>query len=1331
MKRIYLTCMMLAAICHLAAANAQMTEKEIHFNHLNSLNGLSNNLVNDIYRDEFDFIWIATQDGLNMYDGKSVKIFRPDECSDIPSNIVTKVCGDRNGHLYIKGRHNLAAFDMRSEKFTTITDVDVTNMEYTGSLHWSTFSKIFRYSPDGRHELVFELDKSSRYSIRDFCFDTSGILYVALSNNTVMKVSEKNAASVLQCSNLVGIDADSKGGVWINSRTEGTTNIRSDGTAVQYKIPDSYPDHENRNNVRRVVQISDDEFIAGSYDGLASINDRTGEICRYFYDSGVEGFSNRAVRNLYFDNGLLFIGTFHAGAHFCSIEKENEFRFIDASRPGKFRISSPVVSSIAEDKRGALWIGSISGGLVIHDPQGTIRPGIKERLENDERLKNIKHIWYDSQEDAMWICLFDKGIQVVNLNKGSISHTPPGFFNPATGRSLTLENITRIAPLDSRYLLANGTEGLFTIDRHSYKIHSFLGDMTTDAKIYDFCIDDNGDLWYSTADKVYKKISVQEGYFKVWSCTEIKGMKAENYVVSFYKDQDGILWLSTNGSGIFRVDPRTDTFENIGIGEGLANGCVNGITEGTARDMLYIANNNGISTYDKSTKAFSNFKKSDGYPLGITNYVYVSRDSTIYACELNGILAIKEDRLECNGEDYSIYVRDIYFDNRRISPSPDGPLYSSTLYQHSIDVPSNVSVLSFGISTSSLNPSLDLAFEYRLTGAEKNFNKARGNVLTYSNLSPGRYVLEIRGTAPVSEGVPPSICFDVHVRPEIWETWWFAMLAMLTLLSIASFLIYVYLRNARLRVMLEMEKCEKEQQKKVSEAKTVFMTNISHEFKTPLTIIQGYMEMLMKSTAVSSAEMANLLGMQHNTERLGNLIDEFIDLNKAQGSDFRLEKIPVKLSALMSDIFTMFKDLAHQRGIALTLDDIHNDAVIEIDYLQMSRAICNLMSNAFKYTKDSIEVSVRDAGEEIEIHVCDNGVGIRPENIGRVFERFWQEKEANSGSGRKGSGIGLSFAKRIVTMHSGRLTVTSEPDIRTDFCITLPVSDKEAVCRTDDRMEHMNMEKPLPVQAGGTGKTVLLIDDNPDMLDMLSRLFQSSGYQVIASTCGADGLRQATRCRPDLIISDVMMPEMSGTELCRILKSSIGTSHIPVILLTALSSDNDIIEGLVQGADDYVRKPFKSEILLARAANVLRNRELQQKIYSRMADFTEPPANTGSPVDKKFMDDAIRIAEEHIADPEFDIMSFANELCMSKSLMYDKFKALTGMTPNRFIMSLRLKKAAQRILEHPEENTSDIAWHFGFNTVSYFIKCFKRQFGETPLVWKKTQSSRQTTGPAT
>ena len=1279
-------------------------QADIAVKHLSVEDGLSTSQINDFYSDESGLLWIATEFGLNRWDGVSV------EQIDTPVNTILEICGDKDGHMWFRSLESLWELDLKTGSCRSLVSGNLVSMAWSGELYWATQDRVFaRGNPDP----VFSLDDSQGSSITSLGVSTEGPLYLTLDSGEVLRIVNWQEITHYPLEGACSVDPDSDGSVWINSRSHGTMCIRPDGSCLNY-LPGA-SGNQDANNVRAVTRKSGHEFYVGTYDGLYSLDTETASCSRLNYQTSLAGFHNQAVRAMYADSGTLYIGTYHAGVHYWNQNNE-VFSAAGDMGSGVGGLRSPVVSSIVEDNRGIIWIGSVSGGMSIIDPKGLLPSSFKEAVSRNTHFENVKSLYYDDREDAVWVGLFSEGIYCIYPSKRDIGKIRIPFY---------AENITRIAYLDEGHLLANCVDGLMIIDREKKEVVRMLKMPFHGAYATDFCVDSD-QVWAVSRNAAYRFVSLDnmDSYIK-YPVSDIEGMEKECLMTSIYKSKEGHLYFCSNGAGLFEFDKASNTIKKVEDSSGAGvEGAVNRLTEGPSQDILYMATNRGIAAFNQKTRNVSYFGQTEGFPLATVDYIFVSRDSLIYTCTVSGVKTAKEKEIRRRQIDYSLNIKDIYVGGEKLVPSPSGPLALAPPYLEELSVRGPVKSISLDVYNSRRDPYLMPAFEYCLEGFDASFQRARSRSITYTNIKPGRYRLVIRGLIQDATDSYPERSLFLRVKPPLYQAGWFIAFEIVFALLLLAVLAFVYARSTKLRMLLEVEQKDKERRQKVSEAKTAFITNVSHEFRTPLTLISSNLESLMDKGSLDKDARRMAANAFRNTGVLSSMVDEFIDYNRMSSDSFSLLLSPVEMNDLLSALYDLFGDYAKNRKISLVWTPSPERIVCDIDEVWFYRAIVNIVSNAFKYTKDYVEIKLENDGDNASITVRDNGVGIQKEHIEHIFERFYREKEANMVKKTPGSGIGLSFAKRIVEMHSGTIQVSSEEGSETIFTVKLPKSDKnpeeihapEAIALPEAAVEGRDDGGRFERNDSEGGK-LLIVEDNPEMTDILCGIFRE-GFSIITADNGEAGLRMAERKQPDIIISDVMMPGMNGFQMCEALKTSPATSHIPIILLTALDSEQDIVKGLANGADDYLSKPFRSSVLKAKVDTILRNRRAIYKYFATSPVPQEAKMPGSSALDVKLLKSAVALVEENIMDQEFGIMEFAKGLGLSRSLLFIKIKSLTGLTPNEFVTSVKLRKAAAKILADPDETTARIAYGCGFNTPSYFIKCFKRFYGITPLQYR-------------
>lgn len=577
-----------------------------------------------------------------------------------------------------------------------------------------------------------------------------------------------------------------------------------------------------------------------------------------------------------------------------------------------------------------------------------------------------------------------------------------------------------------------------------------------------------------------------------------------------------------------------------------------------------------------------------------------------------------------------------------------------------------------------------------------------------------------------------------------YATWWAFLLYIISFIGCLYYFISSRIAKRTLALSLEKERFEKQQIEQLNQEKLVFFTNVSHEFRTPLTLIISHIDIILQKSSLNPSIYNQILKIRKNTQQMSNLISELLEFRKLEQNHKTLQISQQDITPFLKEIYFSFVDYAHLRNIHYDFQLSETPTLCWFDSQLLEKVFFNLLSNAFKYTPDNgnIIISGRTTDNEVEISISDTGSGIAKNDVSQIFARFFQANNQKPGEySSPGTGIGLALSKTIVEKHHGTITVDSTLGKGSTFTVRLPRN--ADVFQADKNIQLSNQQQESSIVPGSLDvlpetdtyltesvhtenaeektHTVLLVEDNEELLQLLTELF-SPFYEVICATNGEEGLKQVYEHKIDLIISDIMMPKMSGTEMCLQIKNNIDYCHIPLILLTALNSTEQNIEGLNRGADDYITKPFHAQLLLARANNLIRSRLLMQHQFDKKP-ISEIDLTCINPLDKDILKRTAESIEQHIDDTEYDIPVLCKEVGIGRSLLYTKFKALTGMTPNNFILNYRLKHAAALLQQYPDIPIAEVSDRCGFSSPVYFSRCFKNQYGCTPQNYRKEKKT--------
>jgi signal transduction histidine kinase/DNA-binding response OmpR family regulator len=750
---------------------------------------------------------------------------------------------------------------------------------------------------------------------------------------------------------------------------------------------------------------------------------------------------------------------------------------------------------------------------------------------------------------------------------------------------------------------------------------------------------------------------------------------------------------------------------------------------------LFILHGKGLSIFNREKGEVENTYHLFNQTYSQGSALYLDKNGTLFISGTNGLALFQKQSLYALPSKNLLNFDKLFIFNEEICPNDQSGILTDILAKTS-DIYLSYKQNNITVEFASFNYNNDRnrLFEYRLEGFDKAWTQTTtGTTITYTNLPPGEYILRARPLAG-KENLDEEVHLNIHVSAPFYATVWAYFFYLLCLLGVMIAFIRFKTRQAALKSSLEFERKEKERIEELNQVKLRFFTNISHEFRTPLTLILGQIEVLMQMD-LGTTIYNRILRIYKNAWHMRNLISELLDFRKQEQGYLKLKVEEQNLVTFTRQIYMCFYEYAQKKEITYRFDNVEETISVWFDSKQLQKVIFNLLSNAFKYTpnKGSIRVEVRMLASQAIVSVCDTGVGIPEEHISKIFERFYQTD--NSSSFTLGTGIGLALAKGIMNMHHGKIDVESTVGKGTKFTLSLPLGNRhfsdEEMATVESResviiseaVPMLPFEQIMDVEEEKTKvqenikeedkPIILLVDDNEELLSMLEDLFLPI-YKVYIAHDGREGLEMARQIQPDLIISDVMMPEMSGKELCYKIKTNVELSHISVVLLTAQTSVEYVVEGLMFGADDYVTKPFNVKVLIARCNNLIKNKKRLIAHYAGKTITESPVTEAINERDKELLAKCVNIIKENFENPAFDVTALASELCVGRSKLYMQFKQMTGLTPNEFILKIKLDEAMSLLKNHPELNISEISIRLGFSSPRYFSKSFKAFFGVAP-----------------
>lgn len=1315
----------------------------IYFKHIGMKEGLSQLSVMSIYQDELGRMWFGTEEGLSVFDGVRVTSHKPTldkgEGRETPvGNSIDFITGDNRGHIYFSSDNSLVQYDLHTQHFSCLKQSGVNTVEFGGGRLWVGMAdSVFTWEPDTQSLLFrFKLENDRQHTTCIF-IDSQNQCWIGTNEGLYLRSNDQPLTCIIPYEDIYGLFEDSHKNLWISARMNGLYKREPSGNFKRYRYDPQKTGNISSNQVRGIVEDNSGNLWIGTFTGLNKYNPHNDSFQAYTRDNLPGSLAHSSVFPVYKDRqGSIWLGTYYGGVHYFNPEMDI-FTVFTSDKSRKDCLSFPFVGHMTEDKDGNIWICTEGGGLNLFDRQKkTFTYFMADQERNSIAHNNLKDIAYSAERNKLYIGTHTGGLSIFDLSRKRF--TNPYFEDPSYGIKAG-DRINQMVIWKNKYLVFLTQWGCVKMDLDT----EFISPVFAGGKQYGnhcFMIDSHDYIWITNGRIVYKINLNDEEDKTVFRCGE-NGL-GKQPVSTIYEDKKGRVFMGTQGAGIYSYDKNNHTFKGYTTGNSmiLSNYCYD-IRE-SRQGYLIISGDKGLSFFDPDLELFKIVELGTALPISGINKgcgLLVCKNGEIFVGGIDGLGTFSEQDLFRPSKDYQLYFSALYINNEPVLPGDRADILTEALpYTQEIHLNHNQNnlIISFN-SNNYINTLKETAYEYILEGFDSKWISNNDNNIQYTNLNPGKYTLIVREKQYDTRVEPQTIRMGITIHSPFYATPLFYLLYLL----VGGGLIYGFFRFKQsqllLKTSLEYERKEKEKIEELNQAKLQFFSNISHEFRTPLTLIISQIELLLQSSSLAPSTYNKLLKIYRNSHNMRALISELLDFRKLEQGHVKLKIHELNIIPFLKEIYLSFYEYASARSITYLFTSGEEDIQCWFDPKQMQKVFYNLLSNAFKYTQPgaTIEIVVEDEEADVIVKIIDNGVGIDKEDIGRIFDRFYQAGNQTSDVAQLSTGIGLSLTKSIVELHHGKIQVESTPGYGSIFIVRLPKGHahfKEGECLFTEPGNDMIQSEILPesiatelpeespelslAKADAT-YTILVVDDNEELLQILNSLFAPI-YKVILARNGKEGLEKARTEKPDIIVSDIMMPEMSGTEMCLKIKNDFDICHIPVVLLTALGSAEQSIVGLQRGADDYISKPFNAKVLLARCNNLVRNRIILQKKFNEQRDF-DTKSLASNPIDQKFIDNVNHIIEENLSNMEFDMNTLAKELGLSRSSLYAKFKALTGMTPNDFVLNCKLKQAATLLITRQDLQIAEISDMLGFGSPRYFTRCFKAQFEMTPAEYKK------------
>ena len=1327
------------------------------FERIGNQQGLSQSTVLKIFQDKKGFIWFATRDGLNKYDGYNFTVYRHafNNLNSISSSNITCISEDLNENLWVgTADGGINKMDKETGKFVRfkqtdsrkdISKLNISSIIVTkeNQIYAATYGAGL-LQINGKTESVnwriIESKPISTNSISQIYQDRNGNLLLGGPYGVFTQISKNGEAKSLAIENnltpkrnqITCFYEDAKGNILVGTRGNGLYKI----DLITRKISQILYNKSQIDRDNLIMSLAYDQsgtLWVGTDSGVILIKNNNFEnpIHLQANPDSDTGLSSHAIQGLMVDrDDNVWIGTWEAGlnVHYRNKHKFTLYRHKTNTEQSLLRDK---ITSIACEDNNKVWIGSNSG-LTLLDRKANfykhfiVNPSTSSVLNNND----INFLHFDKEGD-LFVSTWGAGLRI--LKKGGNSFTN---YNYHIGQFTPYFTCIQASKIPNKVWIGTQESGLLSFDKLTGNFTPIVElnkkGILSEIHVNSILEDSEGILWVGSYNNGTFRYNPKTHQIKHFIQSDKPNSIKGNHVFQILEDSQKRIWIATNGGGLCLYLPKTNTFKTWTTEDGLPNNTIKGILEDKHQN-LWLATNQGLSEFLIKSNSFKNYTQKDGLQGSefLINAYAQNKNGEMFFGGTGGMNVFHPDSLKENNIVSSVYITGLRLFNKPVSiEQKKSPLKKNILATTELTFEANQNVFSFEFTALGFESLKNNHYAYLMEGFDTEWQYVgTQRSASYTNLNSGVYIFRVK--ASNNDGVwnPQQATMKIIILPPWYKSWWaFWIYGCLIVGSIYAFRKVIQVRE-RFKLDIKIQENKNVQIQELDRLKTNFFTNISHEFRTPLTLIISPLERyLSENKDIENPQRRRAESIYRNAKQLQKLINQLLDLSKLEAGRLFPEITQSDIIEFTEKITNSFQDLAEQKNISLKFTTTQTQMMAYFDSDIVEKILTNLLSNAFKFSKDWGEINVSiilkpSDNQQIIIKVSDNGIGISQDNLPNIFNRFYQVHD-HSQLQIVGTGVGLSLCKELVELHRGEILVSSKIGEGTTFSVYLPITKnafesqwiregennhenqdnviKNYVQVLDDQEFNIeNKEKPL----------ILIAEDNEDLRAYIKDIFIQD-FQILEAENGKCALKIAQENLPDIIISDWMMPQMTGVELCENIKTNVNTSHIPVIILTSKSSNESKLMGLETGADDYITKPFNASLLEVRVKNILENRKRLRELFRNSPKIKVREITLNSS-DEHFLERVIKIVEDNMSNINLDIAFLEEELKMSNMQLYRKLKSLTNLSGNEFIKNVRLKKAVQ-LLESENFNVSEIAYKVGFSDPSYFSRIFKKKYGKAP-----------------
>ncbi len=1319
-------------------AHAQLEER--YFRNISVDKGLSQSTVFSIKQDTLGFIWMATQDGLNRYDSKGFKVYRPvkSDPKSLQSYYTRTLFIDHKGSLWVGGNQGVSCYNYTTDGFTNYKLPRSLGEWYVSSITEDPQHNIWVTSVvGGIFKLAAGESQFKQVNYDSFNTGIKRVVYIGSWKQTILIGTEVGLFKMTGAKNKLvkidlGTDKPSINDVYIDGNvfwvaTEGKGLIRYHFETGEKNVFLHSPGVKSiaDNNIRCVGKDTDGNIWLGTFKGLSILNLNNNTLENYFHQvSQPYTISQNSVRCFFKDkqNGI-WLGTFYGGVNYYH---KNDIKFnLLSQNTGRLSLNDEVVSAIKEDAKGNFWIGTNDKGLNYWNRATNTISYFSNNENNPNSLStnNIKAIAFDNDQNLL-VGTHNGGLNILNPNTGNVKRYRHNESDPNSIAGDLVYGILK----DYKNRIWIGTRS--GLDEFNPKSQTFThihldraGKRPGSDDITYLFEDRKHQIWIGSTNGItlFYPDNVLFG-------NDINSQLKEEVITCITEDKKGRIWIGSR-EGLILYDENQESFITYKNQKDFIKGTIYGLQPDNEGN-IWVSTNRGLIRFNPDTKTSQAFDESDGLQNNQFNdYAFCkAKDGMLLFGGIKGLSYFYPSMVNQQPLSLNLTFTGLEVFNKSVAAGDGTDILQGYIDQvGKLELGTEFKQFSILFNTFNYISANRTQYYYKLEGIDNIWQQTSELKVSYNNLPSGNYTFLIKAVGPNGE-VSPVRQLKIAILPPWYRTLWF-YLVLFVVLGVASYLGYkIIAERIKALQQLKLERIEKERVRDINQVKMDFFTNVSHELRTPLTLILAPLEELLKLPQVDKSLKKKYDLMLINAKRLYNLVDQLFEFRKTEMGTRQLKVDKTDIVSFVHEIYESFRPLSEKNNISYTFHSTEAKLSFYFDKDAMEKILFNLLSNAFKYTVASQKISIEliKQNDNILIKVADTGVGIAEQDLSKVFDRFYQ---VNNREMNLGSGVGLAFTKSLVELHHGYITAQSAKGQGSVFTVTIPISDEvyRNHINTETKMYELSIipDQAAPVEdiavweesetlqeeENSSATKLLIVDDNEEIIAYLQEYF-SRLYQVAVAYNGQKALEMLEIEQYDIIISDVMMPELDGLHFCKRVKQNINTSHIPLMLLTARNETSQQIKGLEMGADDYITKPFSTSLLAAKVANLLRSRKRLKEHYSTRKEMV--PENIAfNTLDEEFLKQAIAIVEEHLADSEFSVDKFSRAIGMSRSNLYLKFKAITGESATDFIKRIRFNKAVE-LMQSKRYTIAQITYMCGFNSPSYFSTAFKQHYGCMP-----------------